>query len=270
MRICIIGSGGLVGSRLSEELSANHETIALNRVSGDVVNMDVDVLARQLGHIDCIVNCAAVMDQSDVANLLATNAYGALNVAKLSVLLKAKLIHLSSVSCEQHSENEYFGTYGISKLTGELLVKDYLESKGSEYCVVRCSQIYDLDGKAHGSQPLFYNLLANANKNGKVTLYGNKNVMRNYVSLETVIKSIRYISENKVEPFGYILGKNISMTEFIDKISESLDEVIEVKWDKDKESLKTIYIPKTCCNFSRQFETNLIDDIKEIIAREAY
>ncbi|MCG9690115.1 SDR family oxidoreductase, partial [Vibrio tubiashii] len=189
MRICVIGSGGLVGSRLSKDLSATHEIIELNRTNGDVVNMDIEMLAGQLGHVDCIVNCAALLDQNDIENLLTTNALGALNVAKLSVLLKAKLIHLSSVSCEQHPKNEYFGPYGISKLTGEHLIKDYLESKTSEYCIVRCSQIYDLEGKAYRSQPFFYNLLNNANKNGQVTLYGNKNVVRNYVSLDTVVKS---------------------------------------------------------------------------------
>ncbi|MCG9689529.1 hypothetical protein L1D13_21705, partial [Vibrio tubiashii] len=89
-------------------------------------------------------------------------------------------------------------------------------------------------------------------------------------SLDTVVKSIGYIAENKVEKFGYILGKNVSMTELIDKISESLEEKVEVNWDKDKDSLKTIYIPELCCEFSRQFETDLINDIKEIIYREAY
>lgn len=268
MNVCIVGSSGLVGSQLRGLLSSKHKVIELNHHKCNVESFDVESLAKTLGNIDCIINCAAIFDQNDTAKLLSINSLGALNIAKLAVLLQAKLIHISSTSCEQHSDNEYFNSYGISKLAGELLIKDYLAKQNIEFSIVRCSQIYDLNWKACKNQPFFYNLISSANHNSKVIFYGNGDVKRNYVSLETVVNSIKYIAENKVDDFGYIIGETLRVSELIKKMSQALDKPIEIEWDKGKPSLKTIHIPYLCQNFSEHFQTNLISDIKEMVTNE--
>lgn len=268
MIIAVVGPDGLVGSALRSLLSSEHKVISLDRESCDVRRFDIDKLANSLGYVDCIINCAAILNQSNAERLLETNAVGALNVAKLASKLDAKLIHLSSIFCEQNTDNQYFEPYGISKLAGEFLITDYCRNQGSDYCIVRCSQIYDLDFKSKVNQPFFYNLVSQAKKSGKAQVYGALDVKRNYVSLETVVKTLRFLVENKTCDFGYILGETLTISEFIRNISLAMGKHVEVIWDKDKAPLKTIYIPDECHNFSEGFQTDLIKDLKEIINRE--
>lgn len=268
MMIAVVGCNGLVGSALCSFLSTEHQIVSLDRESCDVKRFDIDKLAQGLSHVDCIINCAATLDQSNIEELLVTNAVGALNVAKLANKLNAKLIHLSSISCEQNSENQYFEPYGISKLAGEMLIKDYCHKNGSNYCIVRCSQIYDLDLKAQITQPFFYNLIFQAKKFGKAKVYGSVDVKRNYVSLETVVKTLHFLVENNTRNFGYILGETLSISDLVRNVSVAMGKRVELIWGPSEASLKTIYIPDAGYNFSDNFQTSLIKDLKEIANRE--
>jgi nucleoside-diphosphate-sugar epimerase len=270
MKICIVGSTGLVGSALKKKLSENHEVVCLDRNTSDIYELDFNSISKLYFGVDFFINCAAIMSSSSAQRLIEVNAVGALNIAKLASILNAKLIHFSSVSCEENEKNEYFNHYGISKLTGELLIKDHFNSLGklNDYCIIRCSQIYDLEWKASVTQPFIYNIIKNVIYDKPVVIYGQKDVSRNYVSIQTVVESTENIIEGLCLDSGYILGSGFTISEMIRIVSESLDKKVEITWDSSKPSLKEIYIPENANILSSEFETNFIQDIKEIAEYE--
>lgn len=270
MKVCIVGSTGLVGSALKKRLSSEYDVVCLDRHTSDISKINIDSLSKLYRGVSVFINCAAIMNASSTQRLMEVNAIGALNVAKLATYLDARLIHLSSISCEEDKSNEYFNHYGVSKLAGELLVQDHFSSyrKNDEFSIVRCSQIYDLEWKASISQPFIYNIIKSVINNKPIVIYGQNNVTRNYVSINTVVESIANMVSCTSLKSGYILGKSLTISEVLDLVSSSLNKNIEVTWDADKTSLKEIYIPSEIDKLSSGFETSFSHDIKEIAKNE--
>ncbi|WP_042489846.1 NAD-dependent epimerase/dehydratase family protein [Vibrio diazotrophicus] len=271
MKICIVGSSGLVGKALEHALSGikDYKVYSLTRKDCDVTNLNIPELVNQLGSVDCIINCAAQLNSNDEEQLFSVNTIGALNVAKLAYSLGAKLVHISSLSCELSDENEYFNKYAISKLAGELLVKDFCEEIGLKYHIVRCSQIYDMEWKAYKSQPFLYNIIKQTKNNNTITLFGSRDVVRNYVSIDLVTQGIiAIICKDTNSVYKYILGETLRVSNLIDVVAKVRNKNIKIHWNEKEKSLKSIYVPVNVDNVISKWNVDIARDIKEIINNE--
>ena len=155
--IWVIGSEGMLGQELCDQLSAG----SLPYVASD---LDVDVLDEAAlsmfagGHreIRAIVNCSAYTavdaaeDESDKA--FAINAYGVANIARAAKRLQVPLVHISTDyvfsgdvdrALSEDDPCEPVSAYGESKLKGEELAQ--LECE--ELVIIRTAWLYGLHGK---------------------------------------------------------------------------------------------------------------------------
>lgn len=268
MKVYLIGATGFLGSQLKRQLETNFDVICHDRHNFDISDMLSDTLIEKVKNTDIVINCAAIINSDLVESMLDVNAKGALNVAKFAHAIGAKLIHVSSFFCETDSRNEYFNYYGISKLAGEHYIAHYAKCSGLEYSIVRCAQIYDVNGDARYSQALLYGLINKTKDQNEITMVGDKDVERNYVNVEVVCKGIEKVIMNNINGLTYILGETFKISEILNILSSVRKKQIKLTWNSELTSLKTIFIPSKITNVVADLLPRFEQDIKEIIKHE--
>lgn len=150
--IVILGAGGMLASALEKIL--NDSGLQFYSFSEDKLDItNLDTLRSRLFQVNpsIVINTAAYTDvdgcEENVDLAFAVNAAGAGNVAKVSVELGAKLIHISTdYVFSGKKQSTYKPTditdpqsiYGKSKLEGETAIK----SSCNEYLILRTSWLF--------------------------------------------------------------------------------------------------------------------------------
>ena len=158
-KIAIIGSTGQLGTDLSEAL-VKKNTYELHLLDHtDIECTDRQSVDRALLNIepDIVINCAAFVRvddcEDDPERAFGVNALGAGYVARACSEIDAVSLYLSTdyvfdgTKNTPYSENDPqnpLNVYGISKLAGERLVRNYCE----KHFIVRSSGLYGLKGSA--------------------------------------------------------------------------------------------------------------------------
>ncbi len=173
MKIAITGAGGLVGSCLTKQLSADHKIVALKHADLDITNkLAVHEFATR-ERPDVIINCAVLnVDEceTDQAKAYAINVAGPQYLSEAANEIGAAIVHYStnyvfdgkdekhySINDEPHPVNNY----GQTKLAGEQAV---MKANPRHY-ILRTSWVYGL-GKENFLSIIHRNL--KAGKRGKV------------------------------------------------------------------------------------------------------
>jgi dTDP-4-dehydrorhamnose reductase len=154
MRIAVLGAAGQLGSDLCTRLSA--EVVRLTRAEIDLTKPDSisNVIANL--RVDTLINCAAynLVDkaESEPEAAFATNAWGVRTLAFACREARVKLVHFSTdyvfgldASAKPFAENDAPGpvsVYGLSKLTGEYLVRSILPNA----LIIRTCGLYGVRG----------------------------------------------------------------------------------------------------------------------------
>jgi dTDP-4-dehydrorhamnose reductase len=156
MRVAVIGCQGQLGSDLVRVLrdTGNYDVTPLSHAQLDITNREIVQQTIPENGFDVVVNCAGftrVEDCEDMpAEALLVNAQGAFEVARACARARALCVHISTdyvFSGEKGSpyvEDDLIGpvnVYGVSKLGGELLVRQATE----HWLIVRISSVF---GKA--------------------------------------------------------------------------------------------------------------------------
>lgn len=156
-KIIVTGCNGQLGRAINQELSGNREIEFINT---DVAELDITSidkvmeLARQVRPY-AIINCAAHTGvdacETDVDNAYRINAIGPRNLSIAATETGAKMIHISTdYVFDGNADQPYLefdspnpqGVYGITKLAGENMVKDFAD----RYFIFRTAWLYG-DGK---------------------------------------------------------------------------------------------------------------------------
>src|SRR6267378_8489605 len=130
-KILIIGLGFLGNTIFQQATRFHMESFGTHRLDLDICNMES--IEKKIGEInpDYIINCAALtnLDQIELnpVNAYAVNAYGAKNLAIVSLKKKIKLIHISTDSVFDGKKGSYkekdlpnpINEYSKSKKIGE-------------------------------------------------------------------------------------------------------------------------------------------------------
>lgn len=156
-KVIVTGCNGQLGRAVNKELGTNAEIEFVNTdvAELDITNIDkVMDLAREVKPY-AIINCAAhtAVDacEQDADNAYRINAIGPRNLSIAASEMGAKMIHISTdYVFDGKSSKPYLeydrpnpqGVYGVTKLAGEMMVKDFAR----RYFILRTAWLYG-DGK---------------------------------------------------------------------------------------------------------------------------
>lgn len=158
MKILVTGSKGQLGTDVVDELSSRgHEAIGVDIDEMDIT--DKESVARLIQSVkpDAVIHCAAwtAVDAAEekLSEAQTVNTYGTVYIAEECKALGCKMMYISTDyvygdydSAPWQPDVEYFepaNIYGLTKLQGEMAVKDLLE----KYFIVRISWVFGKNGK---------------------------------------------------------------------------------------------------------------------------
>ncbi len=151
MKIVIIGANGQLGSDLYEHFSKYHNVIGLTHEQIEITEEKlVNVILSEIKP-EVVINTSAYHNlpvcEADPGKSFDINASGVLYLARTCSKLGAILIHYSTdyvfngqkklPYLESDIPNP-LNIYGVSKLAGEILIRNYME----KYFIIRVSGIY--------------------------------------------------------------------------------------------------------------------------------
>lgn len=263
MRVSILGAAGFIGTNLIMSLMRNpaNDILAVDE-SKSYFNECVK------GPNVCLQECAfrigtdfkeLLAGQEIVYHLVSTNSptYSNHNIGKdiadnilISInILEAcvanhvkRVIFISSggtvygdravCPIKENSVTNPINTYGIQKLTIEKLFYLYHHMYGLDYSIIRLANPYGPHQRPNGKLGVITTFAYKALKNEVLTVYGDGNVIRDYIYIDDAVDGIIRItdSESDEKVFNLGSGKGIRINQIIDIIRRILDRDVAVRY----------------------------------------
>lgn len=266
--ILITGSSGFLGNRLLDTLKEKHNCLGVSRKTGvDITKYDY--LQNIDFEADVVIHAAASLS-SDIEESFHTNVLGTLNICKFVKERKIKhFIIISTVSIFKKIENGYFNSYGQSKKQSEEIAEVFCKENNIDLTILRFSQIYDEKREAIKSQRMLYYFIDTIKENKKISIYGNKNPIRNYIHIKDVISVIEDAVKNKnLGTYNVVNPKSHTISEIAYMIFDILEIKPNIEYLIEKEDILSIYIPSENIYPSCKQFKNLKSGILEILSYE--
>ena len=249
MKILVTGGGGFVGNHLAQKLKDLGHEVLVNDFSNKVFNCltEFDVYDFDLSEyehfkylpkdIDVIYHIAAqtsgyiglVNPELDVD----WNMKGTLNVCRFAKEIGVKkVIYTSSMAV--YGEGDFFketdeinpiSHYGVSKLCGELYLKQY-EQYGIDYTIFRLFNVYgygqDMENLNQGMVSIY---LAQSLKSKTIEVKGSFDRYRDFVYIDDVVSTLVLGLESKTngEIYNVATKRKTTVGELLDLIFKTHD-----------------------------------------------
>ena len=252
MKILLTGGLGYIGTTLINKLT-EHQLIVCSKIKkNDLQNFNhvtfefVDIKSDDFLEIvkkhkpDLLIHLASITGlkncEDDLSKTFETNVHGTFNVVKACELNKIKLIFFSSREVYgktldvESKENDLLlptNVYGITKMLGELVVKNSGKNNNLDYIILRLTNVYGPRGNEKGLNKI----IKNAVKNKKIEIYGGKQTI-NFIYIDDVVDLISIlIDKNHISQEIFNVGSknNLSVNEFSKLVEQSLDFDITIK-----------------------------------------
>ena len=206
MKILLTGASGYIGQYIKKVLKDRSLAfVEGNRNSFDYENIDSIREFYADKSISHVIHLAGSVSNRDCAELFNINIRGLYNL--LAVSSEYQIQHVTFVSGNnvygQYKDSEYNETdicqpefdniYGLSKYTGELIVRDYCTNKKIGFAIVRVADVFGPDQK-HGN--LMKTIIKNLKQNQPLVLYGEGKRVRDYIHVNDVSEGLLYIATN--------------------------------------------------------------------------
>lgn len=255
MNILVVGSSSMVGKRVIKRLKKNEVnnvyTAGRDENDADIFidlqKMEPKIMSNNL-NVDVIIHCAASFSGDDVDGCIKNgiiNTIGTIRIAELAIKLKCKkIIYVSTIFSYKHVDNEYYGSYGISKKHGAEYLELICRNAGINFIELLVSQIYDEYGEAKKHQSFFYNIIDKASRGEEITIYGNLDATRNFLFIEDLVAIIeRIINKKKIGKFYCCFPRSYKISEVAKVAYSVFGNSGKVNFDLTKDRLKKVYIP---------------------------
>lgn len=252
-KILILGGQSVIGQYLQAHLKKYFfvETAGRNAKNDypfDLLNDKLDeALCRNTYNL--VVHCASSFGDDSLQGFVEnqkTNCLGSLTVANL--LLKTqcqKLLFLSSISSYNHPDNQYYGSYGLSKKQAHEILHLFSERHDIHLTTLSMSQIYDSKGLAKKNQPLLYAILEKARHNESIHTPQNIFCKRNFMHIDDLIVLIKLVIEQKITGlYNCIHPETHSIQEIIELAYRTFDKPGHIDQDTAIPDFRSIYIPQ--------------------------
>ena len=269
MKCLVLGGCGFLGSHLVDGLlSSGYEVVVFDKlgvdiknirhsldkvslVKGDFVNKnDLEGVVRGIDYIFHFI--CTTLPQSSTQNPIydiETNVVSTINLLEMAKSAGVKKIIFASSGgtvygvpqetpiTEDHPTNPICA-YGISRLMIEKYLNLYFNLYGLDYISPRFSNVYgerqDPD-KAQGAVAAF---LGNVNRGEPINIWGNGEVVRDYIYVKDVVKACLKVIESD-QPGHHVFnvgsGNGTSLNDLVEILRAVTQKKIEVKYTKARE-----------------------------------
>ena len=264
--ILITGNRGFIGSYIEKTLNNNYKTIGLSRADGSDIT-DYHSLKKSESKIDVIIHTAAIASD-DYETSFQTNVIGTLNLCKYAKEHGIKrFILLSSIFAFDEKDNGYFNSYGKTKKTSEEVATAYCQENGIDLTILRLAQVYDDARLAQSGQAMLYYFVDTIHTQGKITLFGNTNPLRNYIHIDYLCDVVtEVIKKNQIGTWNIIEKKSHTITEIAYILFDVLQKQPQIFRLSEKPNIPSVHIPYDNIYQSNTLTSiSLTDGIKRIL-----
>lgn len=252
MKILLTGGLGYIGTSLINKLTKHQLIVCSKSKKNDLQNFNdvifefVDITSDDFLQIvkkhkpDLVIHLASITGlkncESNPTKAFETNVHGTFNVIKACELNKNRLIFFSSREVYgktldvESKENDLLlptNIYGITKMLGELLIKNSGKNNNLDYIILRLTNVYGPGGNEKGPNKI----IKNAVEDKKIEIFGGKQSI-NFIYIDDVINFISTIIDKKdisKEIFNLGSKNNLTVNEFSKLVEQSLDFNITIK-----------------------------------------
>ena len=265
-KLLITGNSGFIGSYLQKHLEGSYDTRGISRATGHDVS-DLDSLLTIEEAPDTIIHTAAIAS-NDFETAFEINAVGTLNVCRFAKERGVKrMILLSSIFGLEHEENGYFNSYGRTKKMSEEIARSYCAEHDIELTLLRLAQVYDDARLAQPGQAMLYYFIDTIRKEGKITLFGKRNPLRNYIHIDYLCAVVEEVlSKRQNGTWNVLETKDHTIAEIAYMIFGLLQKRPVIDYLPEKPDIPSVYIPKDDCYLSEHITSiSLKEGIERII-----
>ena len=264
MRILITGAAGFIGSHLSDRLiEEGHDVTGvdnlrtgnwtrtsdrLSKIERDLTELSLEELEGILEDVEILFHLAAVKHNTErgdtddllLNNIVSTNrlfeAAGKSGVKK--VIFTSSLYAYGRYGPETMSEEmaaEPDTEYGISKLAGEMLLKEKARKFGFQYSVLRLFFIYGPKQYAgSGYKSVIVKNAEQAFSNRPLTIYGDGEQTLDYVFIDDCIEALHLAMTRPHEsPINISTGVGVTINAAINKLKALNPGTTTINLDSD-------------------------------------
>lgn len=272
--VLITGDKGFVGSHLTKILT---DHVGYDLVDGfDIRDKYQLETVFENHHIDTVIHLAALagVRKSNLfpEEYISTNMIGTLNIIDACKRHNVKhLISFSSSSVygnqqppnKETNECNPIAPYGITKLAGELLVKN----SGIPYTIIRPFSLYGENGR---KDQIFYKWLSQIKQGKPITFFGDGTAKRGFTYVGDLIDGLLLILNRGAENETYNIGSEevITMNNILEILEEELDFMIDNQPAPKADILQNWADISKIKKLGFSPKTKFKDKLKEIIRNE--
>jgi len=295
MKCLITGGAGFIGSHIAEELiKLGNDVIVFDNLSvgkkenivegckfinGDITNKEE--LNETLKNIDIVFHEAAFVSIrgsfEKIDDVIQNNFIGTLNVLECMVKQNVKKIVFAS-SMDVYGEPQYIpvdekhplktkSPYGLSKIFGEKLCEKFWNDYKIGYVILRYFNTYGIKQTVSSYVGVTTSFINQALKKNPLTIYGNGNQTRDYVSVKDVANAnVLAMKFKKNGVFNIGSGNEYSVNQIADAIIKQIGgskKYLEKPEGEIKAIRSDISSAKKLLDYKPKF--NLKDTIPELI-----
>ena len=265
MNIAIIGANGFIGkhlvNQLSEELNNNLFLFGTNKISPftkeycyspiDLTNSteilslfkDIDIvyyLASASIPASTWENPTSEIENNLLPFINFLECISRLSVKKLVFTSSAGTIYGSSnENLNEEANKKPFSPHGINKVTMEYYL-NYFEAKYDlKYDVFRVSNIYGEGQNTSKGLGIINTFLEKIISDKEITVFGNGEIIRNYIYVKDVAKVLAYTCQSNLEIssiYNLSSDDSLSINEVIEYIKKITNEPFKINYQKTRGS----------------------------------
>lgn len=284
MNITLIGGAGFIGTNLAISLSKENKITVIDRnelyfntlKSLNLSGVDFKVAPfsieanfdEQVKGQDIVYHLASTVipgtsnqniPQELEANIVVTakllDACVRQNVKKVIFISSGGAVYGKKGICPIKEDTVTYpiSSYGIQKVAIEKLLYLYRYQQGLDYRVIRLANPYGPFQRPNGRLGVVTTFVYEALTSGKLKVYGDGSVVRDFIYIEDAIKGILKIAngENEFRIFNLGCGKGTSINEVINTIKN----VVKSNFDVSYVSARNADVPINYLDISR-YENN--------------
>jgi len=245
MNIAITGATGFIGSYLVQKLKTSKHKITLFDSEKHSL-FDVQSLKAFVSKQDAVIHLAGIKNSVNPYEIYRINLLGTANLLTAIEIYGKKNCHFLFASTflvyNENSRNAPLtennpvnpqGTYGISKLLAEELIRIFCEKKIIKATTLRIANVYgpDKNNKSLSVPNLFIQGIKNKQA---VLIKGNGNLSRDFIYLGDVVKAFEkaiLFQKKKFLILNICTGKATKIIDLLHLVEENLQKKAKVKYD---------------------------------------